>query len=410
MLACGAILPFLPFLGLPLISDDYSQWFFARRYISQEGLPRLAEDVLYRSRATSLVLTRVLDEAFGLAQRPHLAAGLALHALNVLLLFQVVTALRARPATALAAASFFAVHSGHQEAIVWIASQHELLVFAFGAMTVLSWLRWLERRGGRAGAAMAGYAMTLYSKESGVVFLPLLFLLWLVSAGRDTRRLWPLAVMAGFTAYYAWAIFQSAGVHQHLNDGTFSFQAPFWITLPESLWRLLWPAGLVALPLIWLGRDAGARRLAAAALGWMIVALGPYVFLTYQTRVPSRHTYLAAAGLAVLLGLAVQSLAGLAIPRPRLAAAAASVLFITGNVLNLWTRKLPQFERRAEATERFLRATRNQGEAIEIGRAPFPLWVYQHAAAIALGRAPETVYAAGLGPAHSFSYSDSDHP
>ncbi len=404
------MLPFLPFVGLPLISDDYSQWFFARRYINIAGLPHLAGDVLYRSRATSLLLTRALDEVFGLSQQPHVLAGLALHAINVLLLFRVASALRARPATALAAAGFFAVYSGHQEAIVWIASQHELLVFAFGAVTVLCWLRWLAEGGWWAWATMAAYVVTLYSKESGVVFLPLLSFLWWVSDRRDARRFWPLLAIGGLTFYYAWAIFQSAALHQHLNDGTFSFHAPFWITLPTSLLRLLWPAGLAALPLVWFSRDAGVRRMAMGALGWMAVALGPYVFLTYQMRVPSRHTYLAAAGLALLLGLAVQSLAGLAIPRPRVAAAAACVLFAAGNVLNLWTRKLPQFERRAEATERFLRAARNLDEPIEIRRGPFPIWVYQHAAAIALGRPPETVQPVGSAPAHSFSYSDSDRP
>lgn len=49
----------------------------------------------------------------------------------------------------------------------------------------------------------------------------------------------------------------------------------------------------------------------------MALALLPYVFLTYQTRVPSRHTYLASAGLAMLAGAALHRLAGARPPVPR---------------------------------------------------------------------------------------------
>lgn len=410
VLACAAILPFLPFVGLPLISDDYTQWFFARRYISAAGLPSLVQDVLYRSRTTSLLLTRLLDAAFGLSQAPSLLAGLALHALNTMLLFRLAMDLRLQPATAAATALCFAVYSGHQEAIVWIASQHELLVFAAGACAALCWLRWLDRGGWWGAAATLSYLVALYSKESGVVVLPLLGFLWWVRGPREALRLAPLGLLAAFTFYYAWAIFDASASHQHLNDGTFSPHAAFWITLPASLLRLLWPAGLVALPLIWFGPAPAVRRQAAAALGWIVAALAPYTFLTYQPRVPSRHTYLAAVGLALVLGLGLQSLARMPIPRPKVAAIALCALFAAGNGLNLWARKLPQYKRRAEATERFLRVARQRNEPIEIQQGPFPIWVYQHAAAIALGRPPETVQPATTAPAHSFLYSDSYRP
>ena len=40
----------------------------------------------------------------------------------------------------------------------------------------------------------------------------------------------------------------------------------------------------------------------AVALVWMGLALVPYSFLTYSTQIPSRQTYLASAGLALLAG------------------------------------------------------------------------------------------------------------
>ncbi len=411
-LICLAVLPFLPFLGLPLISDDYSQLFFARRYVSLSGLGDLAGDVLYRSRATSLLLTRGVDALFGLSQPAHLAAGLLLHALNVALLFQLARSLRLDRATAMLAAACFATHSGHQEAIVWIASHHELLVFSLGAVAVFSWLRWLHGGGNGWGlASSVAYLAALYSKESAVVLLPLLAALWWTAPHRTRAKLAWLFPLLAVTLLYTTAIFQASASHLHLNDGTFSFGAPFWVTLPVSLARLLWPAGFIGLAIVFSLGDAAARRLSVGALLWMILALLPYVFLTYQNRVPSRHTYLAAAGLALLLAAALRTLAN---RLPRSAAWAVPALFallFAGNLANLWSRKLPQFERRAQATERFLDFASRHPGPIAVGTAPFPLTVYQHAAAIVFGRTPESVqrFRAPL-DSQTALYSDVVHP
>jgi len=412
VLTCLAVLPFLPFVGLPLISDDYTQWFFARRYIRLDGLAELWADPLYRSRATSLALTRLLDIPFGLWQPAHLLAGLALHALNAFLLYRLALHLDLSQTGALVAACVFACHSGHQEAVVWIASQHELLLFAFGAAALLCARRWLasdDRWGAWSGALATSYLLALYSKESAVVLLPALGYMWWCSGHRDWKRLLVLAALTGFTLAYAFAIFRSAPTHQHLNDGTFSFHAPFWLTWPHSVARLLWPAGWVALALVgWRGTPA-RQRLVWGALGWMAVSLTPYIFLTYQTRVPSRHTYMAAAGLAVLMAAAFDTACELLRGRKRRIVWALCILFVAGNVANLWVRKLPQFERRAAATERYLRAARAHPGPIVVTRAPFPIWVYQHAAAIGLGRVPESVRAGANAEPAAFIYSDPDH-
>ncbi len=222
-LVCLAVFPFLPFLGLPLISDDYTQWLLARQYISLPGFEGLVGDALYRSRTTSLLLTRGIDALFGLSQTAHLAAGLLLHALNVTLLFHLARSLRLNRTTAMLAAACFATYSGHQEAIVWIASHHELLVFAFGAAALLCWLRWLDDRGAGWGlAAAAAYLGALYSKESAVVLLPLFAALWWTAERRTRAKLGWLIPMLAVTLFYAAAIFQAAASHLHLNDGTFS--------------------------------------------------------------------------------------------------------------------------------------------------------------------------------------------
>jgi hypothetical protein len=413
LLTLFAALPFLPFLGMPLISDDYSQIYFARLYISPDGLDGLVSDILYRSRSTSLVATRIVDALASIAQPAHLAAGLLLHALNAWLLFRLAEALGLDRAAALLAGLCFAFHSGHQEAVVWIASHHELFVFAFTALAAILWLRRLAGGGpGSALAAVGACVAALYSKESAVVVLPLLAALWWAGPDRRNRRelLWLLPVLA-LTLVYAYSIFQASSTHLHLNDGTFSFGAPFWRTLPLSLFRLFWPAGLIALLILIRWGGPGRWRIAAGSLLWMSLALLPYSFLTYQARVPSRHTYLAAAGLAILLAAAIHSLALRAPRRAARLAPALLTLLLIANLANLWLRKLPQFERRAEATERFIRFAAANPGPVAIGNVPFPLSAYQHAVAVRFGRPVDSVrYAkADLNPNESL-YSDEIHP
>jgi hypothetical protein len=66
------------------------------------------------------------------------------------------------------------------------------------------------------------------------------------------------------------------------------------------------------------------------AVGWMTLGLLHYSFLTYMTRVPSRHTYLAAAGLALLVGWAAATVREY-VPKPCLAALFAAMLILLGN-------------------------------------------------------------------------------
>lgn len=412
-LALLACLPFLPFLGMPLISDDYSQIYFARLYITPGGVEGLAADTLYRSRSTSLIATRVLDEVAGISQPAHLAFGLLLHAINVWLLFRLALTLGLDRAAALLAGFCFAFHSGHQEAVVWIASQHELLVFTFSALSVVFWLKRLSGGGTVwCAAAAACFIAALYSKESAVVVLPLLAALWWVppAARRRSDLFWLLALLAA-SAAYTWAIFLAASTHLHLNDGTFSLLAPFWRTLPANLFRLLWPAGLFALLILYRWGGVNGRRLPLAIALWIALALLPYSFLTYQARIPSRHTYLAASGLAILLAAAIHALATQAPRRMSRLAPALLALFLIANLSNLWLRKLPQFERRAGATERFVSFAADHPGPIAIGNAPFPLSAYQHAVAVRFKRPVETVrYASTPAKNGEFHYSDEVHP
>lgn len=410
-LVCAAFLPYLPFLSLPIISDTYTQIFLARQYGAPSGWADLAADPLYRCRATSLVLTWIVDSLFGASGLAHKVANLLVHAANVYLVYALGRWRLIGYRVSFPAALFFALYEGHQEAVVWVAALPELLMFLFALATLHAWVRWSDA--GFAGwrwplAASGAFLLALASKESAVALVPVLaWVAWREAAARP--RGWGL--LSGFaltSCGYAALIFAASRDHLHLNDGTFSLQAPVWLTLPHSMSRMLWVWGMAGLLVmsLWGAYRRLARPLEFSAL-WMMVTLLPYSFLLYMDRVPSRHTYFAAAGLALIIGMAFAT-ARARWQAPWVAPALVA-LIAAHNCGYLWAKKLPQYERRAEPTERFIDFARSRGGAADIlvrCRGPYPLDVYRHAAAVALRRPPEAVREVfGAEPDESFCES-----
>lgn len=353
-LACLAILPYLPFLTLPLISDDYVQIHLARSFAGWKGLQELAGDALYRCRATSLWLTWLLDAIFGPRAAVFFAAGIVLHLINTWLIFALGRWEVVGYRVSAIAAAFFAVYEGHQEAVVWHAASPELLLFLFSTAALLCWVEWLQtgmRSRGLYAGACALFLLALLSKEPAVMTPVLLaFASW--SAGRLRASVVWLAPMFALCAGYTLLAFAAKQDHLHFNDGTFSLSAPFVLTLLNSGLRLFWFWGLLASIAIWfLDKRPGGFSGVMPAF-WIVVTFLPYSFLTYMLRVPSRHTYWASAGLAFIVAGGILSLT----LRPftaRLLPWVAGLLLVH-NVSYLWIKKLPQFEARAAVTERFV--------------------------------------------------------
>lgn len=401
LLAALAFLAYAPLLPLPLISDDYIQIYLGRQFGPLEGWRALADDVLYRSRATSLLLTYAVDSWFGIDATAHRVLNVLLHIANTGLVLLLGMWPRIGWRVSLPAAAFFAVHEGHQEAVVWSAAMPELLVFLCGLGCLLAWMR------EKPMLAATLYAAALLSKESAVAILPLVVWYWWQEQGRNRERLPWLAGMAIVSVVYAVGIFAAGRDHLHLNDGTFSMAAPVWWTLPHSIHRLLWIWGWLALALLATAR--AERRIALMGLGWMVVTLLPYSFLTYMDRAPSRHVYLASAGLALVVGAAFAVLQERWGRRAHWLPAAVALAVLAHNVGYLWTKKLDQYERRADVTERFLREAAQHQRSIALTCGAFGVDVYRYAAVLRLGSTPERV--SGSTPAgDAVVYCDSVHP
>jgi hypothetical protein len=177
-------------------------------------------------------------------------------------------------------------------------------------------------------------------------------------------------------------VFAASREHQHLNDGTFSLHAPFVLNLLRTLWRLMWPWGtFAAAALLWLRRPMPL----AVVITYSAITLLPYSFLTYMPFAPSRHTYLATAGLAMVLAFAWDALRAAGGAFPRRMAMTGATLFVLINPAYLWWKKLPQYEWRAQPTEAFLAFARKHGKPVYVGPTPYSVWVYRYTAFVALG-------------------------
>ncbi len=309
----------------------------------------------------------LIDQWFGPVPVAFGLSSLFLHWINCLLIAALGCWKAIGWRVSVPAAAFFAVFEGPQEAVIWFAASPELHVFAFLLGGILCWIRrWTV-------ASLACFVLALLSKESGVI-LPGLLALVLI-AERDFRpkrwlALLPFCVIA--IGYFV-AGYIHRGDHLHYNDGTFALHAPFWITLPRSIARMTWLWGLGALAILRLWRPALLLPAALLATGWMVVGLLPYSFLTYMTRVPSRHTYIAAAGLALLVGLAARVFWEEAHTSNRRAiAATAAAILLIGNAGYLWTRKHQQYVERARPTEDLVqRLTQSSEEPVTLCGFPY---------------------------------------
>ena len=365
-LALLCCLAYAPMLGIPLIEDDYPSLTQAQVLGAPTHIGDLLLHSAFQARATSVWCMYLLWKAVKLTPWVYHAVSLVLHILNTWLVYLLCGAwTRMRPA-AFWAAAFFAVAEGHQEAILWFTAINELWMFLFGATALLFW-----RRGHWMGIPC--FALALLSKESAVIFLPLFFL---VAPSRDWRRWLPYLLLAA-----AMVTSIVLGRSFRFSDGSFSLRAPFWITWPRGVGRILWIWGWISAGVIWFRKDPKVRSAALAAVVWIVVALIPYIFLTYSTQIPSRQTYLASVGLAMLAGLAISVL-------DRRAVVFLATAMLVHNVGYLWVKKRSQFLERAAPTEQLIALARHTSGPIWVQCFPRIPWIAEEAVHLGAGKPP----------------------
>jgi hypothetical protein len=383
VIAVLATLPYLPLFTQPFLSDDYIQLGLGRQYGPVSSWLDLLADPLYRCRATSILMTHWTEQWFGTAPLPFYTTSVLLHVLNTWLLLIAARRLGFGRVRSGIAAAFFAVYQAHQEAVMWYAALPELLLFFFCACFLLSWNSFLRRESNvQYVLAMLWFVLALLSKEAAVILVPVAAAL----AYQRERGLFRVAPFALAAVVYTAAIFGARDEHLHLNDGTFSLQAPFVAIWAKSLGRMLWFSGFLAILAI-AAWHRWAWRAVMPAVIWMGVALLPFSFLLYMPVVPSRHTYLASAGIGFLVatGLLVTSAR---FRTHRWILPVSLLMLLTHNTTYVLVKKRSQFLERAAATEDLLRVASGTKGLIYMTCFPYGRDVAEKAIEIKLAQSP----------------------
>jgi hypothetical protein len=343
LLAALCLFAYAPALNNGFISDDYLMLELVRVWKEDFSyLFKIAPDVF---RITSYALLWVLEGIFGYRPEYFYAFSISVHFVNSVLLWKVLSLVTRSSRVSALAAVIFAVFQNPQEAVMWLAAIGDALAGLCVLGALLSWLR------KRFVISALCYLAGLFSKESAIVVLFLLPLIEVYMTRQLRFRREHLYLLAPTLIFSAVFIY-SLSANYMVSDGVYALGPQTLPVLGISLHRLMFPwlyVGVLAFVIAhrrWLPRETGT------GLAWMTVSLLPFVLLTYQSHVPSRHEYLASMGLAWSLSTLLANMS----PAPlRLGFILA---FVSINIGYLWTVKDAQFEQRAAPTTRLLEQLR----------------------------------------------------
>ena len=333
LLAGLALAAYSPAFNNHFISDDYA----IMERLNTGGLSGTFENPLESFRITSYVAFGLLKGTFGYRAEFFYAFTILVHVLNGLLLWKLISLITGRPETGLLAAVFFVTIQDPLEAIMWLAGMNEALMGLFALATLLLWMK------GRYLWSLLLYSLALFSKESALVILLLLLLVEFWAGKRIVPRREHLYFLV-MSFFFAGLFFYTSSANQLIAYGFYAFGPHAPGVWANSLHRLAFPWFYLALSvLLWQG---GWRSLlnVRAGVGWMMVSLLPYVFLTYMGHVPSRNVYLASMGLASVLAVMLKGIDSTRFRKVFVTA------FITVNIGYIWFVKDQQMEERAAST------------------------------------------------------------
>jgi Flp pilus assembly protein TadD len=317
---------------------------------------------------------------FGLRPAGHHAVNLAIHVVNVWLLFALLHRLAGALWPAALAAALFAVHPLHVESVAWVAERKDVLSTLFALAAALAYLRGVRRPGasaaGASAAAAALFALALLAKPMPVTLPLLLLALDWWPLGRWTplpgvpapaaaafarllppARLWrekaPLLALAAASSVVTLIVQERGGAMQVSAGVPLAARAAnAAVAYAVYLRKALWPADLaVFYPFPWGGLPpftvaAAAVVLAAAAVAalrsarrrpwiavgaaWYVGTLVPVIGLVQvgEQALADRYTYLPLVGpfVAAAWWLAAVAARG----RRATVAAAAAALAVLG--------------------------------------------------------------------------------
>ena len=308
------------------------------------------------------IIYRATYEACGLNPRPYFALLLVCPVLHSCLVMLLVWLLTRRPLAAWSAGLLFALLFCHHEAVAWPAGG----THGFTACSILvARICWVQYRRGVRPALAASVlfgAIALFTKDSGVTFLPMLLALDFTIFRKSDRRalVWQAIPLLGLVAWRlalpptaepiapGSADYRS-GAHMlsnlifvvpqmavpALRFATYLHLRPRLLPAPGGAAALVAAQAAIlllsALAVWGIWRGGSAIRL---AIMWCYVGFLPFVPFSYDYARAPRYLYIPSIGLALLVGGGVAALADRLRSRPALTrtiAVAVGVAYLAGS-------------------------------------------------------------------------------
>lgn len=290
--------------------------------------------------------------------------SLILHALNGALLLHFLRRLRLSSVVAVATTLLWLSLPINSEAIAWISARAYPLCLLFLLLSLISTLRFLDRRSTFAlAAAFVTAAAALLSHESGILILPLTLLIVLLRKNAEllSLRSKPSLILLGtnLAVLVLWiAVRLAVGVQNASGPAApLAFASALWkyigwtllpirmsverstSTPTNALSLLTVLAWVFLLALIALTIYLWRRRPATAfGLTWLIVTLAPFCGLVFLYQgMGERFCYIASVGAAIAV---VSFVAGIAPSPMRTALIALTTLWAAWGVFRLEARLL----------------------------------------------------------------------
>ena len=339
LLAGLALAAYWPAFNNHFISDDYV--ILERLNVGGLNLAFLFEMPPENFRLTSYAAFGLLKAIFGYRSEFFYAFTILVHVLNGLLLWKLITLITGRVETGLLAAVLFVTIQDPLEAVMWLAGMSEVLMGLCALVTLILWMK------GRYFWSLLFYLLAFFSKESALAIPFLLILVEFWAGKRIVIRREHLYFLV-MTFFFGGLFLYTSSANHHIAYGFYAFGPHALGVWANSLHRLALPWFYLALSvLLWQG---GWRSLlkVRAGVGWMMVSLLPYVFLTYMGHVPSRNVYLASMGLVSVVALMLEGIDSARFRKVFVAA------FLAVNIGYIWFVKDGQLEERAAHTTRLV--------------------------------------------------------
>lgn len=333
------------------------------------------------------LLSRLVDaELFGMNPAGHHLVNLAIHVLNVILLFLIWNKMTRTIWQSAFVAALFTLHPLRVESVAWVVERKDVLSAFFWLLTIWSYIRYCELPGlKRYLPVLAAFVLGLLSKPILVMLPVVLLLLDFWPLGRMKIRPFekkvffnlfieklPLMLLAVASAAVTLAVGQPEAFKHSSRAAPISISLVAYVCY---LWKTIyplrlavyyppWPAfrpwqiigsGMLVLGLTFLAlRQFSRRPYLPVGWIWFLLTLLPVVGLVHPATA-DRFTYVPHMGLLIIPVWGMwEMLAGAKYRKEILSAAAALILsaclVLTWNQLGYWKNSVTLFEHTLNVT------------------------------------------------------------